>query len=75
MTDLPACFKAYDIRGRVPEDLSPELARAIGRAFVAEIAPSGPVVVGRDMRLESPQIAGALITGLTESGVDVIDIG
>jgi len=75
MKELPSCFKAYDIRGRVPEDLSPALARAVGQAYVGEIRPSGPVVVGRDMRLESPDITAALIKGLTEAGADVIDIG
>ena len=75
MKELPSCFKAYDIRGHVPEDLSPALARAVGQAYVAEIRPSGPVVVGRDMRLESPDITAALIQGLTEAGAAVIDIG
>mgnify|MGYP005844006909 CR=1 FL=1 len=54
------CFKAYDIRGRVPDDLSPDLAHDIGRAYIAEIQPKS-VVVGRDMRLESPQLAASLI--------------
>ncbi|HKL21246.1 MAG TPA: phosphomannomutase CpsG, partial [Tichowtungia sp.] len=74
MTNSLECFKAYDIRGRVPEELSPELARLVGRAFVAEIDP-GTVVVGRDMRLESPEISAALIQGLTDYGADVLDLG
>jgi len=69
-----ACFKAYDIRGKVPEELSEDLARHIGRAFAERFAPRR-VVVGRDMRLSSPAIAGALIDGFREAGVDVIDIG
>ena len=69
-----ACFKACDIRGRVPEDLDPILARRIGRAF-AEVVDPGCVVVGCDARLESPGLASALICGLTEGGADVIDIG
>lgn len=69
-----ACFKAYDIRGRVPEDLDADVARRIGRAF-AEVVEPGRVVVGYDARLESPSLAQAVIDGLTESGSDVIDIG
>ena len=69
-----SCFKAYDIRGRVPTDLDPELARRIGRAY-AEVVEPGIVVVGHDARLESPELARALIDGLTQGGADVIDIG
>lgn len=69
-----ACFKAYDIRGRVPSELDEDLARAIGRAYVELFQPRR-VVVGRDMRLSSPAIAGALADGLREAGADVIDIG
>jgi len=68
------CFKAYDIRGRVPEELNAELAWRIGRAYVDEIQP-GTVIVGRDARLESPMLAQALMRGLTDGGVNVIDIG
>ncbi len=69
-----ACFKAYDIRGRVPQDLDVPLARAIGRAYAREIGP-GQVVVGYDVRLESPVLAKAVMDGLAQEGVDVIDIG
>ncbi|OGQ17229.1 MAG: phosphomannomutase [Deltaproteobacteria bacterium RBG_16_71_12] len=69
-----ACFKAYDIRGRVPSELDEDLARAIGRAYV-ELFQARRVVVGRDMRLSSPAIAGALADGLREAGADVVDIG
>jgi phosphomannomutase/phosphoglucomutase len=68
------CFKAYDIRGQVPAQLDAELAYRIGRAFVDEINP-GNVVVGYDVRLESPLLAEALMSGITEAGADVIDIG
>lgn len=71
---MPSPFLAYDIRGRVPAELDSELAHAIGQAFVALENP-GTVVVGRDMRLESPDLASALIAGLNEAGADVIDIG
>jgi len=73
MRDL-SCFMAYDIRGKVPEQLDADLARDIGRAFVSEMG-ARRVVVGRDMRLESPMLADALIRGLTGSGAEVIDIG
>ena len=69
-----SCFKAYDIRGQVPQDLNEELAYKIGRAFVDEIG-ARAVVVGFDVRLESPMIAGALMRGLNDGGADVIDIG
>jgi phosphomannomutase / phosphoglucomutase len=73
VSDL-SCFMAYDIRGRVPEEVDAALARDVGRAFVAELG-ARRVVVGRDVRLESPMLASALIAGLTGSGADVIDIG
>lgn len=69
-----SCFKAYDIRGRVPSELNEGLARSIGRAYAERFGPK-KVVVARDMRLSSEAIAGALIEGLLESGVDVIDLG
>ncbi len=69
-----SCFKAYDIRGRVPEELNPELARAVGLAFAAEYRP-GAVCIGRDMRLSSDSLAEALTAGFREGGVDVIDLG
>src|SRR5680860_1583362 len=63
-----SCFKAYDIRGLVPDELDVELARLIGGAFAA-ILGGGTVAVGRDMRLTGGEIAGALMQGLTDSGV------
>ena len=69
-----SCFKAYDIRGKVPSELNPDLARAIGRAYAQRFKPR-KITVGRDMRLSSKDIAEALIEGLLESGVDVVDIG
>jgi len=67
-------FKAYDIRGRVPEELNEEMAYRIGRAF-CEILSAEKVVVGRDIRLSSRPLAEALIHGLTDAGCDVADIG
>ena len=68
------CFKAYDIRGRIPDEIDEGLARRIGRAYAAVVKPR-KVVVGRDIRLSSPSLAGALAEGLMESGVEVLDIG
>jgi phosphomannomutase len=72
--NLGNCFKAYDVRGRIPDELNPESAYAIGRAYAEWLRP-GRVAVGRDIRLSSAQLAEALIMGLTDSGVDVLDIG
>jgi len=69
-----SCFKAYDIRGKVPSELNEDLARAIGRAYAVRFAPKKVVVV-RDMRLSSEAIANALMDGLQRQGVDVVDLG
>jgi len=69
-----SCFTAYDIRGRVPDELDETIAARIGSAFVEQFA-AGRVVIGHDMRLSSRPIAEALITALTNKGVDVEDIG
>jgi phosphomannomutase/phosphoglucomutase len=68
------CFKAYDIRGQVPSQFNEDIAYRIGRALVAELQGKA-FVVGRDMRLESPTLASALMRGITEAGAAVIDIG
>ena len=68
------CFKAYDVRGRIPDQLNEDVARRIGRAY-AEVIQPGTVVVGHDIRLTSESIKQALIEGLREQGVDVKDIG
>ncbi len=67
-------FKAYDVRGIVPNELTPALAREIGRALVATIKPD-TVVVGRDMRISSPLLAAALIEGIRDTGANVVDVG
>lgn len=71
---FPACFKAYDIRGKVPEELNPVLARELGRAFAAVFQPK-KVAVGHDIRLSSPELTTALASGLLDSGVDVFSLG
>jgi phosphomannomutase/phosphomannomutase/phosphoglucomutase len=69
-----AGFKAYDVRGRIPDEINPDLIYQIGRAYAAYIKPKN-VCVGRDIRLTSEEFAQALMRGLTDAGVDVFDIG
>lgn len=69
-----ALFKAYDIRGIVPDELDATKAYGIGRAIASFIA-SGPIAVGRDARVHSPEIAGALIDGIRDEGGEVFDLG
>lgn len=73
----PSIFKAYDIRGIVPSTLNDNIAHALGRAFGAMALKEGEttVAVGRDGRLSGPLLCAALVRGLIESGIDVIDIG
>jgi phosphomannomutase len=73
MTKL-ACFKAYDIRGKLGEELNEEIAYRIGRAFGTLLNPQR-VVVGGDVRLTSEPLKQALSEGLRDAGVDVIDLG
>ena len=68
------CFKAYDIRGRVPDELNVDIAGRIGRAF-CELTRPRTVVVGEDIRLSSPSLADALAGGLAAGGADVLRIG
>ena len=74
---LEKIFKAYDIRGVYGEDLDEERGRAIGRAAGAYLGEDGPgrIVVGRDMRASSPSLAAALIEGIRDAGMDVLDLG
>ena len=68
------CFKAYDVRGRIPDQLNEDIAYRIGRAYAAFLQPK-TVVVGEDIRLSSPGLRKALVRGLTDSGVDVKELG
>jgi phosphomannomutase len=68
------CFKAYDLRGRIPDELCDDVAYRVGRGYAQFVAPSR-VIVGRDIRLSSPGLTDALCRGLTDSGVMVDDIG
>jgi phosphomannomutase len=71
---LDAIFKAYDVRGLVPEQLDPELAGHVGRAFV-KVTGAPAVVVGHDMRASSPGLAAAFADGATDAGADVVALG
>ncbi len=81
-TDL-TCFKAYDIRGRIPDELNEDIAYRIGRAYAVFLigdrigSKSGAkrVAVGHDIRLTSESISAALTNGLRDGGIDVYDIG
>jgi phosphomannomutase len=68
------CFKAYDVRGRVPDELNETLAYQIGQAYSALVNPRR-VAVGRDIRQSSAKLQAALTRGLADSGVEVADIG
>jgi phosphomannomutase len=72
--DLGRVFKAYDVRGVVPDELDEELARSIGRAFVA-VTGAGAVAIGQDMRPSSEPLAEAFADGASSQGADVIRIG
>ncbi len=69
-----SCFKPYDIRGRIPDQLNEEIAYRIGRAYAAWLKPKN-VVVGYDIRLTSESLCDSLSKGLLDAGVDVINIG
>jgi phosphomannomutase len=71
---LDRIFKAYDVRGVVPEELDVELARRIGGAF-ASWSGAPRILIGRDCRLSSPDLAEALAAGATAAGADVTDLG
>jgi len=72
--DLSRIFKAYDVRGVVPDDLDVALVRDIGAAF-AQITDGRPILIGRDCRLSSPDFAAALAEGITSQGCDAVDLG
>lgn len=74
MTGKMNCFKAYDIRGKLGEDLNTDIAYRIGRAY-GELLKPKQVVIGGDVRLTSAELKTATANGLRDAGVDVIDIG
>jgi phosphomannomutase len=72
--DLSRVFKAYDVRGVVPDELDIGLVRRIGAAF-AMWSGASEILLGRDCRLSSPDLATALTDGATSRGVGVVDLG
>jgi phosphomannomutase len=71
---VDSLFKAYDVRGTVPGELTPDIAYRIGRALVQVLRPD-EVAVGRDMRVSGPAISASLIDGIRDGGADVSDLG
>ncbi|HEY4376384.1 MAG TPA: phosphomannomutase/phosphoglucomutase, partial [Acidimicrobiales bacterium] len=79
MADLDAIFKAYDVRGTVPEQIDAAACRAIGAAF-AQFAtddggPVSRILVARDMRPSGIELAAAFADGVRSQGIDVVDLG
>jgi phosphomannomutase len=74
MADLDTIFKAYDIRGVVPDELDAEVARAIGTAFAA-FAKTDRILIARDMRPSGVELSKVFAEGVTAAGVDVVDLG
>lgn len=68
-------FKAYDVRGKVGSELTPEVVNSIGKAVANWLPTKGSVAVGRDMRPDSEELAKAMINGLVNQGRNVIDVG
>jgi phosphomannomutase len=74
MSQELTCFKAYDVRGRIPDELNEDIAYRIGRAYAEYLKPKR-VVIGHDIRLSSPAMSEAVARGLMDGGADVYDIG
>jgi len=74
MGQLLPCFKAYDVRGKIPSELNPDIAYNIGRAYADLIKPK-TVCIGYDIRLSGPELYKALARGLNDAGVDVVHLG
>lgn len=74
MTKKITCFKAYDIRGKIPNELNIDIAYRIGNAL-AEFLDAKTIVLGKDIRTTSDELANAVSAGINEAGADVIDIG
>ena len=68
------CFKAYDIRGRIPDQLNPDVAYRIGNA-TAKFLGARKMVLGRDIRLSSKELSDAVANGIRDAGTEVMDIG
>ena len=70
----PTIFKAYDIRGYYPQQITPGMSYHLGRAISTYLSPH-QVIIGRDMRRASNAVYGELISGFLDSAVNVVDIG
>ena len=68
------CFKAYDIRGRIPDQLNPDVAYRIGNATAGFLG-ARKLVLGRDIRLSSKELSDAVANGIRDAGAEVMDIG
>ena len=71
----PSVFKAYDIRGLYPESINEDLVYKVAQGYVEIIKPEGKIAVGMDVRISSPGLKKQVIAGLTDVGIDVVDIG
>ena len=71
----PSVFKAYDIRGIYPESINEDLIYKVAQGYVDIVKPEGKVAVGMDVRISSPELKKKVIAGLTDAGIDVVDIG
>lgn len=71
----PSVFKAYDIRGLYPESINEDLVYKVAQGYVEIVKPEGKVAVGMDVRISSPELKKKVIAGLTDAGIDVVDIG
>src|SRR3989344_22502 len=71
----PSIYKAYDIRGIFEKNIDNELAYQIGLAYAEYVKPQGEVLVGEDVRIHSHELKESLIKGLTDAGVNVLDVG
>lgn len=71
----PSIFKAYDVRGIYPDTLNDEIAYKIGQGYADFVKPEGEVVVGNDVRIHSEVLKKDLTRGLTDAGINVVDVG
>lgn len=68
-------FKAYDIRGVYPDSINDDIAYRIGQGYADFVKPDGEVMIGMDVRLHSEAIKNSVIRGLTDAGINVVDVG
>lgn len=71
----PKIYKAYDVRGKYPDQIDDEAAYKMGQAFVDLVKPKGEVMIGRDVRIFSEKIKDIMVKGITDAGVNVVDVG